>query len=76
MSEIRIPFNKPCMTGRELWYIAQAHTNGHLAGDGVFTKRCHAWLEELTGVHKALLTHWCTAAQWRRCSRASRPGTR
>jgi len=57
-----IPFNKPYMTGRELWYIAQAHTNGHLAGDGTFTKKCHAWLETSTGAHKALLTHSCTAA--------------
>ena len=57
-----IPFNKPYMTGRELWYIAQAHTNGHLAGDGMFTKRCHAWLEARTGAHKALLTHSCTAS--------------
>ena len=46
-----IPFNKPYMTGRELWYIAQAHTNGHLAGDGMFTKKCHAWLEARTGAH-------------------------
>ncbi len=58
----QIPFNKPYMTGRELWYIAQAHTNGHLAGDGMFTKKCHAWLEENTGAHKALLTHSCTAS--------------
>ena len=50
------------MTGRELWNIAQAHTNGHLAGDGMFTKKCHAWLEEHTGTHKAFLTHSCTAA--------------
>lgn len=57
-----IPFNKPYMTGRELWYIAQAHTNGHLAGDGMFTKNCHAWLEARTGGSKALLTHSCTAA--------------
>lgn len=57
-----IPFNKPYMTGRELWYIAQAHTNGHLSGDGMFTKKCHAWLEAYTGAHKALLTHSCTAA--------------
>ncbi|MBI5591160.1 MAG: dTDP-4-amino-4,6-dideoxygalactose transaminase [Deltaproteobacteria bacterium] len=57
-----IPFNKPYMTGRELWYIAQAHTNGHLSGDGMFTKKCHAWLEARTGAHKALLTHSCTAA--------------
>lgn len=57
-----IPFNKPYMTGRELWYIAQAHTNGHLSGDGMYTKKCHAWLEARTGAHKALLTHSCTAA--------------
>ncbi len=50
------------MTGRELWYIAQAHSNGHLAGDGMFTKKCHEWLKERTGTHKALLTHSCTAA--------------
>jgi dTDP-4-amino-4,6-dideoxygalactose transaminase len=56
-----IPFNKPYMTGRELWYIAQAHAKGHLAGDGDFTRRCHAWLEDATGCAKALLTHSCTA---------------
>lgn len=57
-----IPFNRPYMTGRELWLIAQAHANGHLSGDGAFTKRCHAWLEQNTGASKALLTHSCTAA--------------
>jgi dTDP-4-amino-4,6-dideoxygalactose transaminase len=57
-----IPFNKPFMTGRELWYIAQAHTNGHLSGDGIFTKKCHEWLERRTGCKRALLTHSCTAA--------------
>jgi len=57
-----IPFNKPYMTGKELWYIAQAHAAGQLAGDGAFTKKCHAWLEARTGTYKALLTHSCTAA--------------
>lgn len=57
-----IPFNKPYMTGKELWYISQAHAKGHLAGDGSYTKQCHAWLESRTGAHKALLTHSCTAA--------------
>jgi dTDP-4-amino-4,6-dideoxygalactose transaminase len=57
-----IPFNKPFMTGRELWYIAQAHSKGHLSGDGQFTKQCHAWLEQRTGTRRALLTHSCTAA--------------
>jgi dTDP-4-amino-4,6-dideoxygalactose transaminase len=62
MQAIKIPFNKPYMTGRELWYIAQAHSNGHLAGDGAFTKKCHGWLEEHCQTKKALLTHSCTAA--------------
>jgi dTDP-4-amino-4,6-dideoxygalactose transaminase len=57
-----IPFNWPYMTGKELYYIAEAHANGSLAGDGPFTKRCHGWLEKRTGCSKALLTHSCTAA--------------
>lgn len=57
-----LKFNKPYMTGRELWLISQAHANGHLSGDGAFTRRCHAWLEQRTGCAKALLTHSCTAA--------------
>lgn len=57
-----IPFNKPYMTGKELWYIAQAHANGHLAGNGEFTRKCHDWLEAKTGSQRVLLTHSCTAA--------------
>lgn len=57
-----IPFNWPHMTGKELYYIAEAHFNGKLAGDGPYTKRCHQWLEKLSGCRKALLTHSCTAA--------------
>jgi len=59
---MKIPFNKPHMTGRELHYISQAHANGHLAGDGAFSRRCQTWLEQTTGCAKALLTHSCTAA--------------
>ena len=57
-----IPFNKPYMTGKELSYIAEAHFNGMLAGDGPFTRRCHAWLEKNSGSAKVLLTNSCTAA--------------
>ena len=39
-----IPFNKPYFTGHELSYIKQAHTNGHLSGDGAFTDLCSSWL--------------------------------
>jgi len=62
MTQNLIPFNKPYMTGKELSNIQEARNNGMLAGDGPFTKRCHRWLEENTGTHKALLTHSCTAA--------------
>jgi dTDP-4-amino-4,6-dideoxygalactose transaminase len=58
----RIPFNKPFMTGKELEYIAQAHSNGILAGDGPFTKKCHEWLQGNISNTRALLTHSCTAA--------------
>jgi len=57
-----IPFNRPYMTGKELFYISQAHHNGHLSGDGPFTKKCQLWLEEKIGCRQALLTHSCTAA--------------
>ena len=56
------PFNRPYRTGREFVYIAEAYANGVLAGDGAFTKKCHAQLEQLIGCHRALLTHSCTAA--------------
>jgi dTDP-4-amino-4,6-dideoxygalactose transaminase len=50
------------MTGKELYYIAEAKFGNILAGDGPFTKRCHQWLERKSGCSKALLTHSCTAA--------------
>ncbi|MEI8185771.1 MAG: dTDP-4-amino-4,6-dideoxygalactose transaminase [Chlorobiaceae bacterium] len=57
-----IPFNKPYISGKELWNIAQAHALGQMAGDGSFTKKCNTWLEQHTSCNKALLTHSCTAA--------------
>lgn len=60
--ELSIPFNRPYMTGKELWYIARAHANRHLSGDGEFTRRCQQWLERRVGCAKALLTHSCTGA--------------
>lgn len=62
MSDHKIPFNWPYMTGREIDYIGEAHACGRLAGGGPFTQRCQAWLEEQTGCRSALLTPSCTAA--------------
>ncbi|MBR5624768.1 dTDP-4-amino-4,6-dideoxygalactose transaminase [bacterium] len=59
---LRIPFNKPYMTGKELYYIAKAHASLHLSGDGSFTKACNEWLQTLSGSPTVLLTHSCTAA--------------
>ncbi|MDH4872493.1 dTDP-4-amino-4,6-dideoxygalactose transaminase [Pseudomonas sp. BN515] len=56
------PFNKPYMTGNEIFYIQEAHANFKLSGDGPFTERCHQWLEQHTGCNRALLTHSCTAS--------------
>ena len=57
-----IPFNKPAIVGRELYYISQVILQGHSAGDGGFTKRCQQELEHALGVPKALLTTSCTDA--------------
>jgi dTDP-4-amino-4,6-dideoxygalactose transaminase len=62
MAPITIPFNKPCLAGNELAYIAQALENGHISGDGSFTRLCNALLENELGVKKALLTTSCTHA--------------
>jgi dTDP-4-amino-4,6-dideoxygalactose transaminase len=62
MTEIRVDFNRPVIVGRELEYIQQAIANGHISGDGPFTKKCHALFEKELGVQKALLTTSCTHA--------------
>jgi dTDP-4-amino-4,6-dideoxygalactose transaminase len=59
---VKIPFNKPFMSGRELKFIRQAHAASHLSGDGPFTKKCEAWLKSRTRCRRALLTHSCTGA--------------
>ena len=59
---MRIPFNRPTQTGRELEYVAQALERGHLSGDGEFTQRCHTLLEAVLSVPKVLLTTSCTHA--------------
>lgn len=50
-----IPFNKPPFIGKEKQYIEQAIDNNKICGDGEFSKKCHAWLEEKTGATRGLL---------------------
>ncbi len=62
MTPPSIDFNHPVLVGRELEYVSEAFRNGHISGDGAFTKKCHAYLEQALGVPKALLTTNCTHA--------------
>jgi dTDP-4-amino-4,6-dideoxygalactose transaminase len=59
---MNIPFHRVHLTGRELDYVRQAVESDHLGGDGPFTRRCEAWLEEHVGCAKAFLTHSGTGA--------------
>ena len=61
-SVYKIPFNKPTIVGKELFYISQAIRNGYSAGDGGFTQKCHTLLESILNVPKVLLTTSCTHA--------------
>lgn len=51
-----IRFNVPPYVGKETEYMKAAIDNHKICGDGEFTKRCNAWIEEHTGTAKALLT--------------------
>jgi dTDP-4-amino-4,6-dideoxygalactose transaminase len=60
--EFTIDFNRPALLGNELAYITEAVRRFHISGDGYFTQRCHALLQEELGVPKVLLTTSCTHA--------------
>lgn len=51
-----ISFNVPVFSGKEYQYIQEAIKSRKICGDGAFTKRCNAWLEERFNTPKALLT--------------------
>jgi dTDP-4-amino-4,6-dideoxygalactose transaminase len=57
-----IDFNKPYLTGKEPQYIQESVSSGKISGDGMFTKKCHAFFEQRYGFKKCLLTTSCTDA--------------
>ena len=57
-----IPFNVPPCTGNEMKYIGEAVASHKICGDGQFTKRCSAWMEERFHAHRVLLTTSGTTA--------------
>ena len=61
-NEIMVDFNVPPYVGTEMNYVEQAIKNHKICGDGPFTKKCHAWLEEKFHAQKVLLTTSGTTA--------------
>lgn len=59
---MRIPFNRPNMTGEEFQFMSEAHLRGQIAGDGFFTAQCSEYLKQLTGAAGALLTTSASSA--------------
>jgi len=58
----RIPFNKSLVTGRELGYVDDVLRNHSTSGDGVYSKKCQALMQQVFSANKVLLTTSCTAA--------------
>ena len=57
------PFNKPFLTGKETYYIYNAvYKQGHISGNGKYTKLCQTFFQERYGFKKCLLTTSCTDA--------------
>jgi dTDP-4-amino-4,6-dideoxygalactose transaminase len=57
-----IPFNKPYLSGNELIYIRDAIDSGKISGNGMYTKKCHAYFSRRYNFEKCLLTTSCTDA--------------
>jgi dTDP-4-amino-4,6-dideoxygalactose transaminase len=62
VSQYRIPFNRPGLVGDELRYARESVEAGRISGDGPFTEKCHALLEQVFGAPRVLLTTSCTTA--------------
>ncbi|MDY6880515.1 MAG: dTDP-4-amino-4,6-dideoxygalactose transaminase [Thermodesulfobacteriota bacterium] len=59
---MKIPFNKPFTSGKEIDYIRDVIASGRISSNGVYTKKCQAWLETKLGCCRSILTHSCTGA--------------
>ena len=59
---MKIPFNKPYITGKEVHFIYDAVASGHISGNGKYTKLCQQYFEKRWGFKKTLLTTSCTDA--------------
>jgi dTDP-4-amino-4,6-dideoxygalactose transaminase len=57
-----IPFNRPTLTGREIEYVCDAVSRGHISGNGSYTRRSEALLSDILDRSPVLLTTSCTHA--------------
>jgi len=57
-----VPFNRPRLIGTEQRYVEEAIAAGKISGNGMFARRCEAWLRARVGARAAFLTPSCTAA--------------
>lgn len=57
-----INFNVPPYAEKSMDYIMECVKNQKICGDGAYTKKCNAWIEQRTGTTKCLLTTSCTHA--------------
>jgi len=62
MDKMKIVFNKPYLTGKEMHYMYQAVYSGKISGNGIFTQKCQHFFEDKYGFKKTLLTTSCTDA--------------
>lgn len=59
---MKIPFNKPFITGNELEFIKDAVDFGKISGNGKYTQKTQEFFERQYGFKKCLLTTSCTDA--------------
>ena len=59
---MRIPFNKPYLTGKEIDYIKDAVAEGKISGNGKYTRQCQDFFQRHFGYKKTLMTTSCTDA--------------
>ncbi|MBN2857513.1 MAG: aminotransferase class I/II-fold pyridoxal phosphate-dependent enzyme, partial [Candidatus Delongbacteria bacterium] len=59
---MKITFNKPLVLGNETEHIQKAVEKGQFSGNGEYSKKCNALLEQKTGCRKAIVTSSCTDA--------------
>ena len=57
-----IKFNQAPVVDTAQGYISEVLASGRVCGDGAYTKKCSAWIEDRTGTAKSLLTTSCSAA--------------